>query len=315
MKKTAFFLAMMMAGSVFAGSISRGGASFSRPASPSPARSIGAVRPNVKPAPAPAPAPAAARPTYSSSPAATARPAPSPAPSYAAAPAAPAPAAAPSHAGTFASSFGGSFLGSMLGNSLAGNHGASNVTVNNGGSAPPAAPAAAGGAAPAASYVSAPAPGPSLFDQLLSVLGWVAVLAGLAALTWLLVKVIKEWRAERNPGRQAAGSYATANSGAFSPVERFLAIQTAFAGKDVPTLTSLLGPDLVGQMLADLPKTPTTHQLSNISFQVLEKSPAVISIHYTADDNMDDTKLDEVWHYENVRGLWLLNGINAFEDA
>jgi predicted lipid-binding transport protein (Tim44 family) len=266
----------IIASSVFAGSISRGGGSFSssRSFSSSPARSLGMSRPSISPS-----RPSYSTPMPSTSPRYSA-PAPSVAPSY----------RAPSSGGGFLSSFGGSFAGSMLGNAIFGHgSGGGGTTVVNGGGA--------GGGAP--TVISQGYSGPSFFDILGFLL--VAVIIGLSL--WLL------WRTFRSSG--ASPQDEDDATLPFSPVVRFMEIQKAFAAKDVQTLRTLLGPDLVEQILADLPDEPGECTLKSVVYSVLDVSGRVISIRFMAKDTADDSTLKETWHFLRAPygTSWLLNGI------
>lgn len=296
MKKLISFLAcVLLATSAMAGSFSRGGGSFSRSfSSPSPARSIGMSRPSV----APSYSRPAAPPSYTP-------PRPTTTPSYSA------PATTVTHStsggsgGGFWSSFGGAAAGSLVGQAIGGGigHGGGTTVVNAGGSG--AVPVASTGAvvAGAAPVVVAASPGPSVASILASVLLWLILAGAIALLVWFMVRVYKAARQER--------MQESPTSLPFSPVSRFLEVQRAFAAKDVAALRALLGPDLIDQTLADLPEEATTPKLTGISYTVADVSDGVVSVHFTADDLMDNTKLDEVWHFTRVGGSWVLNGIDV----
>ncbi|KAF1042601.1 MAG: hypothetical protein GAK35_02648 [Herbaspirillum frisingense] len=308
MKAFVVSLTMVMSATAFAGSISRGGSSFSASrASSSPARSMGAVRPSVVPStPKPTNTPPA-RPVPSTSPryARTPTPRASP-PEHISAPA----AAAPSSGGTFLSSFGGSFLGSMLGSNL-GSHGGGSTVVNNNGGVPASAGAAGndGGYSGAASSY-AQASGESTLSRVFAwILGAAVVAAGLVALTLGLVHLRRRQKAAEEAAQEEADRMP------FSPVGLFNQLQRAFAGKDEPALRRLLGPDMVDQLLANLPEEKSVEKLANITSEVLDRSPNVISVHFTADDLADNTKLNEVWHFRRFGTAWQLNGINVLPAA
>ena len=290
MKKLAvFLLSFAIASSAFAGSISRGGASFSRSAvSASPARSIGMSRPSAVPSISPGPGY-----SYSAS--------SSPTSSASVNHYAPPPAAAPSTGSTFLSSMGGSLAGSAIGSALFSNHGGGTTVVNaGGGSVPVAAGVPAGGQV----VVSQASPSPAGFMwQLLGV-----VVAGvlIAGLLWIVYSAVKTARSAASQRRMADDPAALP----FSPVGRFLAIQKAFAAKDAQALRTLLGPAMAEQMLADLPDEPTEPRLTGIRYTLADASDSVISINYQAHDAMDGSDLSETWHFTRSGADWVLNGID-----
>lgn len=193
---------------------------------------------------------------------------------------------------------GGSFVGSMIGNSLFGGHGGGGGTtvVNNGGGGGAIPAAAAGGTMVAA----APSMSPSAW--LWQVLVCIMLIAIIGALVWFIIatiRAVKNKRMEDDPEALP-----------FSAVSRFLEVQKAFAAKDVQALRTLLGPELIEQVLADLPEEATTAQLVGICYNVVDATKNIISIRFQAEDKMDGTRLDEVWHFSRMGGVWVLNGID-----
>lgn len=210
-----------------------------------------------------------------------------------------------SSGGGFWSSFGGAAAGSLVGQAIGGGigHGGGGTTVVNAGGSGAVPVASTGAVVAGAAPVVVASPGPSVASILASVLLWLILAGAIALLVWFMVRVYKAARQERMQESPAALP--------FSPVSRFLEVQRAFAAKDVPALRALLGPDLIDQTLADLPEEATTPKLAGISYTVADASDGVISIHFKADDLMDNTKLDEVWHFTRVGGSWVLNGIDV----
>ena len=97
----------------------------------------------------------------------------------------------------------------------------------------------------------------------------------------------------------------------FSPVERFMGVQRAFAGKDEQALRQLLGPDLIDQILADLPEQPSQATLAGVSYVMVDRRSDVISIHFNGHDKQDDSELSETWHFIRYGGAWVVNGIDV----
>lgn len=200
---------------------------------------------------------------------------------------------------------GGAVVGSMIGNALTNNHGSTTV-VTGGGAAPVAAPVAGQSVSPGVEYaapatvVAATQPSSSVSSSIWSFLFGLIGLVLIAALIWAVVSFVRRYRSERamNTSRLP-----------FSPVALFLEIQHAFAAKDVPALRNLLGGDLLDQLVADLPDEPTKCKLAGISYEVLDIDRDVISIAFKADDLMDNTKLNETWHFVRDGKSWVLNGI------
>ena len=202
---------------------------------------------------------------------------------------------------------GGALVGSMVGNALTNNHG-SNTTVVTGGGAVPvaAAPVAAQAGAPVVEY-AAPAtvvataqPTTSISSSIWGFLSGLIGLVLIAALIWAVVSFVRRYRSERA---------VTTSNLPFSPVSKFLEVQRAFAAKDALALRGLLGEDMYDQLMADLPNEPTESKLVGISYEVLDIDSDVISIAFKADDLMDNTKLNETWHFVRDGKAWVLNGI------
>lgn len=199
---------------------------------------------------------------------------------------------------------GGAVVGSVVGNALSNNH--SNTTVVTGGGAAPVAAAPAQVVSPGVEY-AAPATvvatqqssssfASSIWSFLFGLIGLVLI----AGLIWFVVSVIRRYRSERA---------VTTSTLPFSPVSKFLEVQRAFAAKDALALRNLLGGDMYEQILADLPDEPAESKLTGISYEVLDIDGDVISIAFKADDLMDNTKLNETWHFVREGKAWVLNGI------
>lgn len=298
----ALLLAVALMPVSFAGSISRSGSSFSRSSSaPSaPARNMGLSRPSVAPPSRPPEVRTAPR-------VAPTAPVTSPS-SYQAAPtyAAPAPMIAPSTGSTFMSSMGGALVGSMVGNALTGSHGGGgNTTVINGGGggAAPAAAAAPGVVSGGGEY-AAPVAVSTSSSIAGTIWSFLLGLIGLSIIFGLIMAAIALYRNYRKEQTMTNKEYLP-----FSPVAKFLEVQRAFAACDSTALRGLLGQDMVDQAIADLPEEPTQCKLVGISYEVLDVEKNVISIAFTADDLMDNTKINETWHFTRNSGAWLLNGI------
>lgn len=296
---------------VYAGSFSRGGGSFSRGSSFSsnPARSIGMSRPSMAPAPRPSIAP----------------PRPSTSPSYA-----PAPRYATggrttivnNHSGGgfggggggFMSSLAGGFAGSALGNLLTQPPHTGAVV----GAAPMVMAPAQGAGVPvdgvgysaaataAPMYVSQapakPSVGSSILWFIVQLIFGVILLGFLGWLIWTAYSYVKAVCAE------AAVADSDPEALPFSPVEKFVAVQKAYAARDVQTLRALLGADLA-PTLEDLPPEGSEYTLKNITYEVAYSSGHSITIRFTADDTADDTKLNEVWLFRRQGPTWVVNGI------
>lgn len=254
-----------------AGSISRGGGSFSSAGRSAPARSMGYQRPSVVP----------------SRPPVTTTPVPRTSTYVAPAPVTVTHAAAPSGGGGFWSSAAGGFTGSLLGNMISTPHAGTTVVTSPGAVAP---------AAVAAPSVTAVAPTWSLWG-LLSDLIAILLIGALLYAAWRGVQFVRVQRRAR------------AADVPFSPVRRFIDVQTAFARCDKEALRTLLGPNIVDQSLADLPAEVSEMKLTGISFEVRANDGESISIHYRADDDSDGSKLNEVWHFRSFNGVYLLDGI------
>ena len=223
-------------------------------------------------------------------------------------PRAPAPAAvqtpgqvtqsAPSAGSTFMAAAGGSFLGSVLGNAVS--H-PSSTTVVSGGGVP--AVAAAGGATvvPAPAVVSS---GTSWASFLLTCF----LFAIAAFIAWRLYHGFKREKAWRHYHPEASDSVSSPLP--FSPVDKFLAVQSAYAKGDRAQLAGMLGPD-AHQLLDSLPvldlQRPCT--VRGVSYTLLDWSAGVISIHYRALDTETDERLSEIWHFIAAGDAGLLNGI------
>lgn len=197
------------------------------------------------------------------------------------------------------SSLGGSFLGSWIGSSM-GSHNNGTTVVNAGGGG--VAPTVAAPGYVTGGTVVAAAPSVSPVGFLWQLLGIIVLLAIIAGVLWGIVAVVRSFRREKMMDAPATLP--------FSPVSHFLEVQRAFAAKDVPALRALLGPDLIDQVLADLPEESTAPQLAGISYTVAGISSGVISIHFQAEDRMDGSRLDETWHFSRIGGVWVLNGID-----
>lgn len=294
-----FLLAALLAVTAYAGSISRGGGSFSRSvSSASTARSIGMSRPSVSKPSSTSNYASTSRPSYKPSytpPRPTTSPQYAPAPSY----------SSGGSGGGFLSSMAGGFTGSALGSMLFGNHGSGTTVVNNGGGG--VAPAV-GGAAMAGAPVAYAAPvtvssGPTMAGLLGNILLCLFLLCLIGALIWFVWGVIKTAR------QRAAEVEMDPEELPFSPIAKFIAIQQAFAARDTMALHVLLGPDMVDQAVADLPDEPSEYTLANIAYHVVDVSPFTISVHFTADDKSDNTTLNEMWHFRRIGSSWVLNGI------
>lgn len=287
MKAISLFIAVgLLTTTAIAGSISRGGASFSRSVStPSPARSIGMSRPNVSPPAKVSPA-APAAPAYS---------APTPRTNTYVPP--PAPTTAPSGGSNFMSSFGGSFggslLGSWIGNSLGSNH-AGTTVVNAGGTVAAGAPGAPMVVAPQQSF------GSSVWSAFWGILGLVMILALLAA----VVCAVRWWYYRDYMQRKGI------RARPFAATQFFMDVQQAFARRDESTLRRLLTADFAAQMLQDLPDEPSDSKLRYIRYEELDTSATIRTVSYTADDIADGSKINERWHVVlDPQAGWQLAGI------
>lgn len=300
-KLLTFFLAASMVASSFAGSISRGGGSFSRSVS-SPARSIGMSRPTVtRPATSPSYAPGYSTPRPTTTPTYSG-PAPMAAATHA-------PVVAPSTGSTFLSSMGGSFVGSWLGSSIGSSHGGGTTVVNNGGAGGVPGGAVLGGVPGAAGpvVVAQAAPSFSLAGFLANALVCILLAAAIGGLVWFLWGLVKSKRREM----QALAFSDSPQDLPFGPISRFLELQRAFASKDTTTIRAYTTSDLGEQLVHDLPAEATSMTLKSITYDVLDVGARVLSIRHTAIDTQDDTLVDEVWHYTKDHGTWLLAGIEV----
>lgn len=185
-------------------------------------------------------------------------------------------------------SLGGSLLGSMLGNAISGPRGGTTV-VNSG------SPGVAAGSAPVLVEGTG---GSSVWSFLGDLIGVITILAILAAAVFIVLGL---WRLRQSKKLADAGL-------PFGAIEKFMAVQKAYAGKDSEALGALLGPDMK-QMLDDLPETAAVSQIRNVSYEVLDMSRGAISIWYKADDFADDSKISETWHFTQQGSGWVLNGI------
>ena len=73
----------------------------------------------------------------------------------------------------------------------------------------------------------------------------------------------------------------------------------------VSGLNELLGPDVIDELTHNL--QPYTLMIGRVSHDVILSNAHEFSVHYTFYE--DDTRLDQVWHYERFGSDWKLNGI------
>ena len=219
-----------------------------------------------------------------------------PAPSYGYAPV---PAPSVTNGSTFMSSLGGSFAGSMLGNMMfsgnRGGYGGGTTVVNNGGGTYQSEGNASGGTSVVQQKESY-GMGHFILDVILFAV-LVIVVVGIVFLFYKLFKVSKEYvNKERGVSNQP-----------FNPTQVFWEIQKAFAAGDVTSLKTLLGPDIVDEMIADL--QPSTLTLSGVSHEVRLSNNTEFSVWYKFTDAGEE--VNQVWHYEKRNGIWALNGIET----
>lgn len=285
-------------------------------------KSVGMSRPDVvaKVAPKPvAPAPSAA-PAYSYRPAAAAA-----APAVSA-PAAHAPVAAvsssPGLGSTFLASAGGGLVGSMLGNAISGNHGGGTTVVNNGGPGGPSGSSGgsldpsiqpAAGALAAAAPTSAHAASPVMSSwswawEILGAIFLIAILVSAAIIGYRLVKRLRKSAAEEKWRERM--SKLVNDPLPFGPVARFHAVQDAYFSGSPDPLRDLLGPNMLAQALKSAPLEPRETSFASISYEVADRSENMISIHFRGHDLLDDTQINELWHFAKIDDQWLLEGID-----
>jgi hypothetical protein len=233
----------------------------------------------------------------------------SPAPTYgSAAPVYSAPA--PSFGGSgFGSSFAGALGGTIVGNMLFGNHGHGGTTVINNGT--PSGGTVSNGAVtqgpssgfdngPGGSNFSQPKKEYTVWSFIADIIGFVFVVAILLGVVWLFYKGYQMVRNFINKERGVSTQ-------PFNPTQQFWTIQKAFASADVATLNSLLGPDIVDEMVNGL--TPSTITLHNVSHEVRLANNTEFSIWYKFEDAGET--INQVWHYEKFGKDWKLNGIET----
>ena len=214
------------------------------------------------------------------------------------------------NSGTFVSSLGGSMAGTMLGNALSTPHTSAPVVVNSGAVAPigavstptPAYPIG-GGVAPVFTQPQAVYSTHStsffgfLFNLSLMFL-WVGAMIVFCVWAW---RKYKQWQKKEEINMEL--------SVPFSPVGKFVEIQRAYADNNKELLREMLGYDLVHTI--DEIEAVSTYSIRNISYEVVDVTPSVVSIHYKAYDFVDKKDIDEVWHYILIGGVWKLNGVEA----
>lgn len=195
----------------------------------------------------------------------------------------------------------------MIGNNISGSHGGSTAVVNTG-AAPAAAASAPSVSAPVASYAqpvyqTSSSGVWSVFSSILGLISIVVLIfAAFMAGRWAYRKFVSVPSTDAEPVVEELDV-------PFPPIAKFIRIQSAFAGKDVDDLRNLLGPNMIDQMLADLPEEASEMTMVGISYDVLDVSSRVVTISYRAFDRADGSDVNERWHFVNVCGNWKLDGI------
>jgi len=206
----------------------------------------------------------------------------------------------PSTGGGFWSSFGGSFAGSAVSNALFNRPAPVVVAGGQPGVGTSAAVAPTVGSAPLTGTYAAPLVAEKSFgigDFIINVILGVIAIIVLAGAAFLLYRGFLMSKNYINRERGVAPTQP------FNPTEKFWEIQDAFSAGDKLTLLGLLGPDMT-ETLRDL--EPSTNNIHGVSNLVVLNNPREFSVHYTF---IDDTTVNQVWHYENIAGTWKLNGI------
>lgn len=246
--------------------------------------------------PAPAPAQAAGTSTGSSSYS-------SPSPVYSS----PAPVVVQSGGSGFGSSFAGALGGTIVGNALFGNHGNGGGTtvINNG---TPSNGTVTTGPSVVDSNGQSVSNGTVVVQQkesmgmgtiILNIILFAILVFVIFIVVFLFYrgfKLTKEYiDKERGVGPNMP----------FQPTAQFWEIQKAFASADIDKLKTLLGPDMVDEMTANL--QPSTISLHNVSHEVRLNTPREFSVWYKFED--DGAEVNQVWHFEKFGSTWQLNGI------
>lgn len=211
---------------------------------------------------------------------------------------------------TFVSALGGSFIGSALSNWMFGNHGTSSTTViNNGGGSTTASPTAAASVPGSTTtyvdsngVVTAQPYQPKsygLWDFIKDVFLFGVLVSLIGGLIFVFYQGFKKLKAYWNRERGIAPVQP------INPTQMFWQIQQAHANGDVDKLHNVLGPDIVDEMTQNL--QPYTLTIYRVSHEVVLSNNHEFSVHYSFYE--DNTKLDQVWHYELIGGTWRLNGL------
>lgn len=151
---------------------------------------------------------------------------------------------------------------------------------------------------------------------------WIAFCFGIVLLGILALMGFAMWRKSRRPKANAsmrpATTYADSDFNVkamtadlpFTPMTMFWDIQRAHAGADAATLRQLLGPDLVDEMVANA-TTISPMTLSGVSYVLADDGleSGIITVQYTFYDAGE--RVIQNWHYIEVAGHWLLNGIDT----
>lgn len=268
-----------------AGSVSRGGSSFSPTrAAASPPRSLGVQRPAPAPAPAPKPtAQRAATPPVAAATTVTPTVAPSPS------------------GGGFLSSFAGGAAGAVVGNALSSPHHSAGTTVV-------ASPVAANGEPVAVTYAQ---PVASSFGFARGMLDFVFGMVILAMVVCGSYVLWQRWKRAETAQRRLEDAASAAPP--FYAVLAFLAVQRAFAKKDVDALGDLCSPNMLAGVLNDLPAEPGEMTIAGTSCSMLLDSDTLKTVRYEATDTADNTKLRELWHWVRDGKAWKLDGIQQID--
>lgn len=226
-----------------------------------------------------------------------------PAPQYSA----PAPVVVQSGGSGFGSSFAGALGGTIVGNALFGNHGNGGGTtvINNG---TPSNGTVTTGPSVVDSNGQSVSNGTVVVQQKES-MGMGTIILNIilfAILVFVIFIVVFLFYR----GFKLAKEYIDKERGVgpnmpFQPTAQFWEIQKAFASADIDKLKTLLGPDMVDEMTANL--QPSTISLHNVSHEVRLNTPREFSVWYKFED--DGAEVNQVWHFEKFGSTWQLNGI------